>query len=357
MNFLSSGLAALYEPEHEDFRESARRYLRTEVLPQRQQWRDAGAVPRRLFADLAKIGAIGLAVGEAEGGAAIKDPRFRAVLSEEAVGCGLDGIALMLIAHDDLGVELLTDAAAGPAPAGALSGETVIGWSPGPVTAVADGARLSGEVNGVINGNLADLVIVAARSEGEPALFVIDPNAEQVKRRRSSALVGPEPCDRADFRFSGVAAQRLERSYAQARRVEQMSIAIAARAGARNALNLTLAYTAERRAFGQLISEFENSRVVLAELAAELTLLDLFIERCLRAATDGSLTGLDAAIAALRATAAYRRAADQGVQLHGGYGYMFDYEIAHSYAASGFFAISAGGSAAARSTIAAELLR
>jgi alkylation response protein AidB-like acyl-CoA dehydrogenase len=113
---------------------------------------------------------------------------------------------------------------------------------------------------------------------------------------------------------------------------ERLSIAIAAVAATRSALDLTLAYTKERRAFGQTIASFQNSRFVLAEIATEVDVAQHFVDDCIRALNDGELTVVDAAKAKWWTTELQGRAMDRCVQLHGGYGYMNEYPIARAFA-------------------------
>jgi alkylation response protein AidB-like acyl-CoA dehydrogenase len=113
---------------------------------------------------------------------------------------------------------------------------------------------------------------------------------------------------------------------------ERLSIAIAAVASMRSALALTLAYVTERRAFGQAIGSFQNSRFVLAEIATEVDVAQHYVDDCVRALNDGELTAVDAAKAKWWTTELQGRVLDRCLQLHGGYGYMNEYPIARAYA-------------------------
>jgi len=113
---------------------------------------------------------------------------------------------------------------------------------------------------------------------------------------------------------------------------ERLSIAVAAVAAARSALDLTLAYVRERRAFGQPVGSFQNSRFVLAEIATEVDIAQHYVDDCVRALNAGELTPVDAAKAKWWTTELQGRAVDRCVQLHGGYGYMNEYPIARAFA-------------------------
>ena len=101
---------------------------------------------------------------------------------------------------------------------------------------------------------------------------------------------------------------------------------------ARAALGWTLDYVKERQAFGQPVGSFQNSRFTLAECATEIEVGQAFIDRCVRALDEGTLTAEDAAMAKWWCTELQQRVVDRGVQLHGGYGYMTEYPITRAYA-------------------------
>ncbi len=112
---------------------------------------------------------------------------------------------------------------------------------------------------------------------------------------------------------------------------ERLGLAMAAVAGARAALDLTVAYTKERVAFGHPIAAFQNTKFRLAEIATEVEIGQVFIDRCIVALNDGVLTAEEAAMAKWWCTELQKRTVDTCLQLHGGYGYMREYPIAHAY--------------------------
>ena len=112
---------------------------------------------------------------------------------------------------------------------------------------------------------------------------------------------------------------------------ERMSIAVAGVAEARAALENTLRYVQERRAFGQPIGSFQHSRFVLAEIATEIDVTQTFIDRCVDDLNAGELSAPDAAKAKWWATELQGRVVDRCLQLHGGYGYMLEYPVARAF--------------------------
>ena len=112
---------------------------------------------------------------------------------------------------------------------------------------------------------------------------------------------------------------------------ERLSIAIAGVAGARATFDETLQYVKDRKAFGQPIGSFQNSRFVMAELETELDIAEQYVDRCLQAVVDGELTAVEAAKAKWWCTELGKKVVDQCLQLHGGYGYMNEYRVAKDY--------------------------
>jgi alkylation response protein AidB-like acyl-CoA dehydrogenase len=112
---------------------------------------------------------------------------------------------------------------------------------------------------------------------------------------------------------------------------ERLSIAIAGVAHARTVLDWTVEYCKERTAFGQPIGSFQNSRFWLAEMQTEVTIGETFMDRCVLALNEGTLTAEEAAMAKWWGTELQKRVADTCVQLHGGYGYMNEYPVARAY--------------------------
>ncbi|MCW3038664.1 MAG: acyl-CoA dehydrogenase, partial [Solirubrobacterales bacterium] len=113
---------------------------------------------------------------------------------------------------------------------------------------------------------------------------------------------------------------------------ERLSIAVGAVASARGALERTVAYALDRKAFGRPVGTFLNSRFQLAACRTEVEVAQAFVDRCLLALNDGTLTPDEAAMAKYWCSEALGRVVDACLQLHGGYGYMTEYPIARDYA-------------------------
>ena len=113
---------------------------------------------------------------------------------------------------------------------------------------------------------------------------------------------------------------------------ERLSIALMAIAAAESVLDTTVEYVKERNAFGKPIAAFQNTQFKLAEMATEVTAARVFVDRCLELHLRGQLETVTASKAKLLSTELQCRVIDDCVQLHGGYGYMWEYPVARAYA-------------------------
>jgi alkylation response protein AidB-like acyl-CoA dehydrogenase len=215
-------------------------------------------------------------------------------------------------------------------------------------TAIRDGDSyvVNGSKTFITNGINADLVIVAVKTDPTQkhkgiSLLVLERGMEGFERGRNLEKLGLHSQDTAEMYFTdvnvpaenllGVEGEgflQLVHNLPQ----ERLSIGIAGIAAARAALGWTLDYTRERTAFGQPIGSFQNSRFVMAEIATEVEIGQSFVDRCVLALNDGTLTAEEAAMAKWWCTELQKRVVDRGLQLHGGYGYMLEYPIARAYA-------------------------
>ncbi|MGH3870509.1 MAG: acyl-CoA dehydrogenase family protein [Pseudonocardiaceae bacterium] len=353
----------LFEPEHDVFRDSVRAFLDKEVMPHAAAWEAEGIVPRELFLRAGSSGFLGMAVPESFGGGGVADFRFNAVLGEEVMRIGAAAAGLGLTLHNDICLPYFLDLS---------TEEQRQRWLPGIaagnlITAVAMtepgmGSDLAGIattairhgeyylVNGsktfITNGINADLVITAVKTDPRRrhqgmSLIVLERGMAGFERGRNLAKLGQHSQDTAELFFRDVRVPVVNLLGEPGRGFvhlvdrlpqERLSIAISAVAGARAALELTLAYVKDRTAFGQPIGSFQNTRFRLAEIVTEIDLAQTFVDRCIEALNDGELTGTDAAEAKWWCTELQGRVVDTCLQLHGGYGYMLEYPIARAYA-------------------------
>jgi alkylation response protein AidB-like acyl-CoA dehydrogenase len=204
---------------------------------------------------------------------------------------------------------------------------------------------LNGSKTFITNGIMADLVIVVARTDAEAgsrgfSLVVVERGMPGFERGRRLNKVGMKAQDTAELSFTDVrvpAANLLGQEgqgfvyLMQNLAQERLSIAVASIAGAARALQLTLEYTKERTAFGRPVANFQNTRFELAEMDTEVTIAQVFVDKCLAEHVAGRLSIPDAAKAKWWCSDLLKRVVDRCVQLHGGYGYMLEYPIAKAF--------------------------
>jgi alkylation response protein AidB-like acyl-CoA dehydrogenase len=350
----------LYEAEHEAFRELCKAFLAREAVPYNDEWDKAGIVDREVWRKAGAAGLLGMDVDEEYGGGGQKDFRFNAVLVEEIVAAGASGLGFGL--HNDVVAPYLTDLTTQEQRKrwlpGFCSGDivTAIAMSePGAgsdlagvrTSAVRDGDSwvLNGQKTFITNGELADLVIVVAKTDPAQgahgiSLFVVETGTPGFTRGRRLEKVGLKANDTAELFFDDcripadhLLGQENAGFYHLMANLprERLGIAVAAVASAEHVLAITLDYAKTRQAFGKPIGSFQHNRFVLAELDTEVTIARTFLNQCIVEQNAGRLSVADAAKAKWWTTELQNKVADRCVQLHGGYGFMMEYPVAKAW--------------------------
>jgi alkylation response protein AidB-like acyl-CoA dehydrogenase len=353
----------LFDDEHEAFRESFRSWLDREIVPGYLEWEREGITPHEVFTEAGKHGFLGMAIPEADGGGGVDDFRYNVVIGEEIQAAGVNGAGLGITLHNDICTPYFLTY---------CTPEQRERWLPGIadgslVTAIAMtepgiGSDLAGMstsairdgdtyvVNGsktfITNGINADLVITAVKTDPSQrhagmSLLVLERGMEGFERGRNLEKLGLHSQDTAELFFNDVAVPaenllgeegkgflHLVHNLPQ----ERLSIAVTGVAAARAALGWTLDYVKERKAFGQPVGTFQNSRFVLAEIATQVDVAQAFVDQCVLALNAGTLSAEEAAMAKWWCTEMQGRVVDRCLQLHGGWGYMLEYPIARAYA-------------------------
>ena len=354
----------LYDSDHEAFREAFRAFIDAEIVPHEEQWARDGIVPHALFATAGKSGFLGMDVPEEYGGGGVRDFRFNAVIVEELMRAGAAAAGLGLTLHNDICMPYFlaycNDEQKQRWLPGVVSGELVTAIAmtePGigsDLASMTTTARRDGDhyvVNGsktfITNGINSDLVITAVKTDPTQkhkgmSLLVIERGMEGFERGRNLDKLGQHAQDTAELSFTDVrvpVANLLGTEEGQGFTQlvtnlpqERLSIGLAGVAAARAALTWTLEYVKERKAFGQPIGSFQNSKFVLAEMDTEIDIAQHYVDDCVRALNAGELTAVDASKAKYWCTELQGRVVDRCLQLHGGYGYMNEYPIARAYA-------------------------
>jgi len=352
-----------FDEEHQLFRDAFRTFVEREMTPHHAEWDRAQIVPHDLFRTAGKSGFLGMAVPEALGGGGTSDFRYNQIIGEELQYAGVAASGLGMTLHTDICMPYFLSLATPEQQErwlpGACAGELVSAIAmtePGigsdlagmSTTAVRDGDHyvVNGAKTFITNGINADLVITAVKTDPSLAhkgisLLILERGMEGFERGRNLEKLGLHSQDTAELFFTDVAVPvnnllgeegkgflQLVHNLPQ----ERLSIAVAGVSAARAALEWTLAYVKERTAFGQPVGSFQNSRFVLAELATEIEIGQTFVDRCVLALNERTLTAEEAAMAKWWCTELQKRAVDRCLQLHGGYGYMLEYPIARAYA-------------------------
>jgi acyl-CoA dehydrogenase len=350
----------LYTSEHEDFRKTARTFYEREVVPFHDQWEQDGIVPRELWLKAGEAGLLCFDVPEEYDGPGVDDFRYNVIVSEEQTRAGVSGPGFSV--HTDIIVPYLTSLGSEEQKRrwlpGCVSGETITAIAmtePGAgsdlqgvrTTAVDKGDHylLNGSKTFISNGINADLVIVVARTDPEAghqgiSLLVVERGMEGFERGRNLDKIGLHAQDTAELSFTDVVVPKenllgeegqgfiyLMMNLPQ----ERLIIGAQAVAACEGILAMCLDYAKTREAFGKPIGKFQHNRFLVAEMATEARVARAFIDDCIRRHLDGELTAVDAAMAKWWATELQNKMVNQGVQLHGGYGYMMEFPIAKAY--------------------------
>jgi alkylation response protein AidB-like acyl-CoA dehydrogenase len=348
---------SIFDLEHDIFRATARAFLEKECAPHAAEWEKAGVTGREVWRKAGAAGLLGWEVPEQFGGSGVRDFRYNAILAEEIVGTASVGLGFAV--NNDIVMPYMTDLATDEQKRrwlpGMVTGEiiTAIAMSePGAgsdvkslrTTAVRDGDAfiLTGSKTFISNGQLANVVIVAAKTEPDAghrgiSLLVVEEGMPGFQRGQQLDKIGSKAADTSELFFDQVRVPtsnvlgELNRGFYNLMRnlpTERLGIAVYGVARARRAFEITLEYAKTREAFGQPIGTFQANRFALAEIKTKIDVAQIYLDRCIQALVEGELTAEEAAEAKLWVTETEWEVLDRCLQLHGGYGYINEYEIA-----------------------------
>ncbi|MGF9963569.1 acyl-CoA dehydrogenase family protein [Bacillus rhizoplanae] len=376
---------AYLEEEHHIFRDAFRKFLEKEAYPHYNQWEKDGIIPRSLWEKMGQNGFLCPMVEEKYGGAGA-DFGYSVVINEELekVGSSLVGIGL----HNDIVVPYLTAYGTEEQKkrwlSKCVSGEyiTAIAMTePGAGSDLAgirtttrkegDYYVVNGEKTFITNGIHADLVVVVCKTDStvKPAhkgmsLLVLERGMEGFKRGKKLEKVGLHSQDTAELIFEDVKVPASNLLGEEGKgfyylmdklQQERLVVAIAAITAAEVMLGLTKEYVKGRKAFGKSISDFQTVQFRLAEMYTEIEIGRTFIDECIRAHMHGENIVTKVSMAKWWLTDLAKKVAAECMQLHGGYGYMEEYEIARRYRDIPVSAIYAGTNEIMKSIIAKNM--
>ncbi|MBX3654561.1 MAG: acyl-CoA dehydrogenase family protein [Ramlibacter sp.] len=355
---------SLFTPDHEAFRDSFARFCEKEIAPHHEAWEEQGYVDREVWRKAGANGFLCMTMPEEFGGSGA-DKLYSVVQFEELNARGLTGIGyslhseivapyilhygtpeqkakyLPLLASGEMvGAIAMSEPAAGSDLQGIKS------------TAIkqADGSYLlNGSKTFITNGWHADLVIVVAKTNPTAggkgtSLLLVERGMKGFEKGKRLKKLGLKAQDTSELFFDNVRvpADNLLGGEAMENKGficlmeqlpwERMQIAIGAIASAQAAIDQTVAYVKERKVFGQPVAAFQNTRYTLAELQTEVQIAQVFIDKCTELVCQDKLDTATASMAKYWCSDLQCKVMDECVQLHGGYGYMWEYPITRAYA-------------------------
>jgi acyl-CoA dehydrogenase len=376
----------LFDADHELFREQVRRFVEKEVVPRIARWNEAGLCDRDIWRRLGEAGFVAPSAPVEFGGAGV-DFRYDAIVIEELAR--VRAHALMVSLHS--GVCLPYIATFGSEEQkrkylpGVVRGEILLGICMTEPSAGSDlqgirstarrdgdGYVLNGSKTFISHGQLGDLFIVAAKTDphAKPAhkglsLFLVEADTPGFKRGRKLDKIGLRGQDTSEVFFEDCRLPRASllgsdeghgfRMLMEKLQQERLVIAIVAVAWARRALEDTIGYVKERKAFGRSIADFQNTQFKLAELASEVEIGQTFVDRLLASHVRGDEVTTEVSMAKWWTTEMLRRLTTQCQQLYGGYGFMREYAIAEDFADAAVQTIYAGTNEIMRQIIARRM--
>lgn len=355
------------------FRDAYRKFLAQEVAPHMEEFREKGIVDREIFKKAGDQGFLMIWPDEEYGGLGDNDFRYEQIIMEENSRAGtgewfatlhsrLVGPYLTRFGNEEQKKRFLP---------GCVSGDTVLAVAMTEPDAGSDlsGMRahakdmgdhfvLNGSKTYISNGINADLVVVAAKTDPENnpysvGLFLVERGMEGFERGRNLDKMGMKAQDTAELFFSNVKIPKenvlgdpskgfyyLMEGLAEERLIAATGYMISAR----RAFDLTREYVMERKVFGKPLSHKQNTQFKLAELDTEIDIMQVYVDHCIDLHNQGKLTANMAAKAKLQASEIEWRMMDEGVQLHGGAGYMNEYPICRMFSSARINRILAGSS-------------
>jgi len=352
----------LFQPEHQAFADSFRRFVEKEITPHHAEWEDQGYVARDVWTQAGANGFLCMSLPEEYGGAGA-DKLYSVAQMEELARAGTTGIGFGL--HSEIvapyilhyGTEAqkrkyLPQLASGAMVGAIAMSEPAAGSDLQGVktTAVksADGSHyvLNGSKTFITNGWHADLVIVVAKTDPSAgakgtSLLLVERGMPGFEKGQRLKKVGMKAQDTSELFFNDVKVPVENLLGAEGRGFiclmeqlpwERLQIAITAVASAQAAIDWTVDYVKQRKVFGQPVAAFQNTRYTLAELQTEVQVARVFVDKCCELILEDQLDTATASMAKYWTTDLQCKVMDECVQLHGGYGYMWEYPIARAWA-------------------------
>jgi alkylation response protein AidB-like acyl-CoA dehydrogenase len=349
-------------------------------------WEEHGFVPTNAWRDAGANGLLCVELEEAHGG---QGGNFlhAAALIEVLADRGLSGPLYSFMVHSDIVVPYIRDYASTAVRSTWLprlaSGQAISAIAMTEAGAGSDlkamattalphrdgGFLINGAKTFITNGGVADLIVVCAKTSPDKgargmSLFAVDANTPGLRRGRNFEKLGMRACNTAELFFDDmhVPASALmgERDHGFGYLMKQLPrerlvIAIAALATAESILRQTVGYVKQRKVFGQPLSDFQNTAFTLADFKGQLMIARIFLDECIQRQAVNELDAMTAAIAKQQITDLLGRLVDACVQLHGGYGYMWEQPVTRAYADARVLRIFGGANEVMKDIVSRQL--
>ena len=317
---------SLYDSDHDMFRDSVRKFIETEAMPHHEQWENDGMVSDEIWLKAGEQGFLCPTVPEEYGGVGA-DFRYNCIVNEEIGRSGCTGLGWTL--HSDIAVPYIvrygSDEQKQKYLPRCVTGELITAIA---MTEPAAGSDLQGtKTTAVLDGDD----------------YVINGSKTFITNGQKANLLGE----------LGRGFVYLMQDLPQ----ERLSVAVGANGMCQALLELTVNYVKERKAFGTTVATFQNTQFKLAELAAEISCAEVFLDRCTELLIADKLDTVTASKLKLLTTDLQCRVADECLQLHGGWGYMWEYPVCRAFADSRVQRIYAGTNEIMKLIIARDLMK
>ncbi|SFL49616.1 acyl-CoA dehydrogenase family protein [Shimia aestuarii] len=346
--------------DHTAFADTVSRFFAEEITPNKDAWTQAGTIPKSLWKKAGDMGILGATFPEEHGGLGLSR-HFDAVTFLEQTKAGDSGWGVSvhnIAAHyitafgtEEQKARWLPDLASGDKVAAIAMTEPGTGSDLQAVktTAIKDGNEylINGSKTFITNGGSADLIVLVAKTDpkakgrGVSLIIVETEGLEGFSVGRRLKKMGMKRNDTAELSFEDVrvpltnllGTEEGQGFYQLMKQLpwERLILGFMALGASQCALDLTLDYVKERKAFGQRIMDFQNTRFKLAEAKTKIELLAAFCDQCLAELEEGKLTAEKAAMVKWWGTQTQCEVIDECLQLFGGYGYMSEYPISELY--------------------------
>ncbi len=355
---------SLFSPEHDAFRDSFRRFMDKEIAPFHEAWEEQGYVDRAVWRKAGENGFLCMTLAEAFGGAGV-DKLFSVIQMEELARGGFTGIGFGLhseivapyIAHygsEEQKQKYLPKLVSGQwigaiAMSEPAAGSDLQGLKTTAIEQPDGSYLLNGSKTFITNGWHADLVIVVAKTDPSAgakgtSLLLIENGMPGFQKGKRLKKLGLKAQDTAELFFDNVrvpADHLLGGKAFEGRGFiclmeqlpwERLQIAITAVAAAQAAIDWTVAYVKERKVFGQPVGNYQHTRYTLAELQTQVQVARVFVDKCCELICRNQLDTETASMAKYWCSDLQCKVMDECLQLHGGYGYMWEYPITRAFA-------------------------